>query len=136
MKGKNVFKTGNFLFAKYSNTKGILVSNGVFVDGFKVGNVYEIESADPNLKEIIVTIKLNGNYNIPKNSVASIEESMLSSPSMNIIMGNDTHYLQSGDTISTTDNPSLLSSLGSRIAPVGDQLKTTLVSLDLSLIHI
>ena len=130
LKGKNVFKTGNYLFAKYSNTKGILVSNGVFVDGFKVGNVYEIESADPNLKEIIVTIKLNGNYNIPKNSVASIEESMLSSPSMNIIMGNDTHYLQSGDTISTTDNPSLLSSLGSRIAPVGDQLKTTLVSLD------
>ena len=130
LKGKNVFKTGNFLFAKYSNTKGILVSNGVFIDGFKVGSVYEIESADPSLKEIVVTIKLNGNYNIPKNSIASIEESMLSSPTMHIIMGNDTHYFQSGDTISTSDNPSLLSSLGSKIAPVGDQLKTTLVSLD------
>ena len=130
LKGKNVFKTGNFLIAKYSNTKGILVSNGVFVDGFKVGSIYEIESADPNLKEIVVTIKLNGNYNIPKNSIASIEESMLSSPTMHIIMGNDTHYFQSGDTITTSDNPSLLSSLGSKIAPVGDQLKATLVSLD------
>jgi phospholipid/cholesterol/gamma-HCH transport system substrate-binding protein len=130
LKGKDIFKTGNFLFAKYTDTKGITVSNGVFVNGYKVGTVYGIESADPNLKDIIVTIKLNGIYNIPKNSIASIEESMLSSPTMNIIMGNDTHYLTSGDTISTVANESLLSSLGSKIAPVGDQLKATMISLN------
>ena len=130
LKGKNLFKTGNYLFAKYTDTKGITISNGVFVNGYKVGTVYEIESADANLKEIIVTIKLNGNYNIPKNSIASIEESMLASPTMNITMGDDRHYLQSGDTISTEENESLLSSLGSKIAPVGDQLKTTMISLN------
>ena len=130
LKGKNLFKTGNYLFAKYTDTKGITISNGVFVNGYKVGTVYEIESADANLKEIIVTIKLNGNYNIPKNSIASIEESMLASPTMNITMGDDPHYLQSGDTISTEENESLLSSLGSKIAPVGDQLKTTMISLN------
>ena len=130
LKGKSLFKTGNYLFAKYTNTKGILVSNAVFVDGYKVGTVYEIESADANLKEIVVTIKLNGNYNIPRNSIASIQESVLSSPTMNIIMGNDTHYLQPGDTINTVENESLLSSLGNKIAPVGDQLKATMVSLN------
>jgi phospholipid/cholesterol/gamma-HCH transport system substrate-binding protein len=45
-------------------------------------------------------------------------------------MGNDTHYLTSGDTISTVANESLLSSLGSKIAPVGDQLKATMISLN------
>ena len=130
LKGRSVFKTGNYLFAKYTDSKGINISNGVFVNGYKVGSVYEIESADADLKDIIVTIKLNSNYNIPKNSVASIEESMLSSPTINITMGNDTHYLTSGDTISTEENQSLLSSLGSKIAPVGDQLKTTMISLN------
>ena len=130
LKGKSVFKSGNYLYAKYTDTKGILVSNSVFVNGYKIGMVYEIESADAKLKEIVVTIKLNGNYNIPKNSVASIEESMLTSPTINIIMGNDTHYLKTGDTIATVENESLLSSLGSKIAPVGDQLKETMNSLN------
>ncbi len=130
LKGKNLFKTGNYLFAKYTNTKGIMVSNGVFINGFKVGTIYEIENSDPSLKEIVVTIKLLGNYNIPKNSVASIKESALSSPSMEIVMGNDAHFLSSGDTINTAEKENFISSIGSKIAPVGNQLKTTLHSMD------
>ena len=130
LKGKNLFKTGNYLFAKYTNTKGIMVSNGVFINGFKVGTIYEIENSDPSLKEIVVTIKLLGNYNIPKNSVASIKESALSSPSMEIVMGNDAHFLNSGDTINTAEKENFISSIGSKIAPVGNQLKTTLHSMD------
>ena len=130
LKGKSLFKTGNYLFAKYTNTKGIMVSNGVFINGFKVGSIYEIENSDPSLKEIVVTIKLEGNFNIPKNSVASIKESALSAPSMEIAMGNDPHYLNTGDTITTGESQSLIGSLGNKLAPVGDQLKTTMHSVD------
>jgi phospholipid/cholesterol/gamma-HCH transport system substrate-binding protein len=130
LKGKSLFKTGNYLFAKYTNTKGIMVSNGVFINGFKVGSVYEIENSDPSLKEIVVTIKLEGNFNIPKNSVASIKESALSAPSMEIVMGNDPHSLNTGDTIITGESQSLIGSLGNKLAPVGDQLKTTMHSVD------
>lgn len=130
LKGKSLFKTGNYLFAKYTNTKGIMVSNGVFINGFKVGSIYEIENSDPSLKEIVVTIKLEGNFNIPKNSVASIKESALSAPSMEIAMGNDPHYLNTGDTITTGESQSLMGSIGNKLAPVGDQLKTTMHSVD------
>ena len=130
LKGKSVFKTGNYLFARYHNTKGIMVSNAVFINGFKVGTVYEIENEDANLKNIIITIKLNGTFNIPKNSVAFIKESALSSPSMDIVMGTDLHYLSTGDTILTGENESLLSSLSSKISPLGDQLKTTMTGLN------
>ncbi|MFP5042543.1 MlaD family protein, partial [Parasediminibacterium sp. JCM 36343] len=130
LKGKSLFKTGNYLFAKYSNTKGLMVSNGVFINGYKIGAVYEIENADPELKEMIVTIKLNDKYNIAKNAVASIKENPLGSPSIDIVMGNDTHFLSTGDTILTGENEGLLSGLGSKLAPVGDQLKTTMHSLD------
>ncbi len=130
LKGKSLFKTGNYLFAKYTNTKGIMVSNGVFINGFKVGSVYEIENSDPSLKEIVITIKLIDNYKIPKNSVASIKESALSAPSIEIIMGNAPQNLNTGDTIATGESQSLMGSLGNKLAPVGDQLKTTLHSVD------
>lgn len=130
LKGKSLFKTGNYLFAKYSNAKGIMVSNGVFINGFKVGSVYEIDNADADLKELIVTIKLNDNYNIPKNSIASIKESTLGSPSVEITMGNGTNFLHTGDTIFTAQSESMFGSIANKLAPVGAQVQTTFHTLD------
>ncbi len=130
LKGKSLFKTGNYLYAKYSNTKGIMVSNPVLINGFQVGNVADIENADANLKDIIVTIKLKSKYNIPANSIAAIKGNPLGTPSMEIVMGNATTFLNSGDTLVTGDNPGLLGSLTDKVAPIADQLKVTLHSLD------
>ena len=33
LRGRTLFKTGNFLYAKFTDTKGLMVSNGVFVNG-------------------------------------------------------------------------------------------------------
>jgi len=68
LKGKTLFKTGNYIFAKYEDTKGLMVSNPVYVNGFQVGSVIDIENTDFNLHSILVTIKLNENYKIPVNS--------------------------------------------------------------------
>jgi len=130
LKGKSVFKTGNYLYAKYTDTKGIKISNEVTIKGFQVGNVADIENLDANLNEILVTIKLKDKYNIPANSVASISSSPLGSASMEIELGNSTKYLASGDTLITADNLGLLGSLSGKVGPVADQLKTTLHSLD------
>ncbi|MBC7721073.1 MAG: MCE family protein [Pedobacter sp.] len=130
LKGRSLFKTGNYLYAKYSNTKGIMVSNPVLINGFQVGNVSDIENADANLKDIIVTIKLKAKYNIPANSIATIKGNPLGTPSMEIVMGNAATFLNSGDTLVTGDTPSLLGSLSDKVAPIADQLKVTLNSLD------
>ncbi len=130
LKGKSLFKTGNYLYAKYSNTKGIMVSNPVLINGFQVGNVSDIENADANLKDIIVTIKLKAKYNIPANSIANIKGNPLGTSSMEIIMGNGATFLNSGDTLVTGDDPGLLGSLSEKVAPIADQLKVTLHSLD------
>ena len=130
LKGKSVFKSGYYIFAKYKDTKGIMVSNPVLVNGFKVGSVYDIENSDPNLKDIIITIKLEGKFNIPKNSIASIKESALGSPSIEIEMGNDTHFLNKGDTLHTGENEGLFSAFSNKITPVGNQLKQTMRNLD------
>lgn len=130
LKGKTLFKTGNFVYAKYRDTKGVMVSNPVYINGFQVGAVSDIENADKNLSEIVVTIKLKDNYNIASNSVASIKDNPLGAPSIVIAQGNSTVYLKTGDTIMTANNPGLLGDVMNKLSPVADQLKTTIHTLD------
>lgn len=130
LKGKSLFKTGNFLVAKYHDTKGIMVSNAVFVNGFQVGNVYDIENEDASLQNILITIKLKGNYNIPSNSIATIKDNPLGAPNINITLGNSPTLLRSGDTLQTANSAGLLGDLSSKLGPIGDAAKATLQTLD------
>lgn len=130
LKGRDLFKNGNFLYAKYPNAKGLMVSNGVFINGFKVGSVYDIASSGLDLKEMVVTIKLSSPYHIPTNSIASIKESALSAPSIEITLGNNDKFLTSGDTMLTGKLDGLLGSLTNKFAPIGDKLVATIDHLD------
>jgi len=130
LKGRSIFKTGNFLYAKYPDAKGLMVSNPVYVNGFQVGTVYDIENTDPNLRNINVAIKLGSNYNIPDNSVAKIISDPLGTPSIEIVLGNTQKYLLPGDTLLTQTSPGLMESLSNKLMPVADQLKGTIKTLD------
>jgi len=123
IRGKTLFKTGHYIFAKYQDTKQIMVSNPVFVNGYQVGSVFEIENTDKNLSNILVTIKLKDYYMIPDNSVAIIKESMLGTPSIDIKLGNSPKGMLTGDTIATVSEPGMLGQLSSKLEPVTDQLK-------------
>lgn len=130
LRGKTLFKTGNFIYAKYNDTKGIMVSNAVFINGFQVGSVFEIENADQNLSSIIVAIKLKDYYNIPVNSIATIKDNPLGTPNIQIALGDAKQYLQTGDTVLTGSNAGLMGDLMNKLGPVSDQIKTTVHSLD------
>ncbi len=59
LKGKSLFKTGNFLYAKVKQAKGLINSNPVLINGLQVGSVYELEEANKNLDNIIIAIKMS-----------------------------------------------------------------------------
>ena len=130
LKGKSLFKSGHYLYAKYDNTKGLGPSNAVLINGYQIGTVNSIEAPENNLRQIVVAIKLNADYNIPVNSVATINSNPLGSPSVEIKMGNANAYLKSGDTIQTSNNGGMLAEITNKVGPVADQLKVTLNSLD------
>lgn len=132
LKGKSLLKTGNFLYAKYTDAKQLGASDPVYINGFQVGSVYGTEVKDNNLSDIIVSLKLNADYKIPNNSVASIESNPLGGNSVHIKLGNSTTMLSlsPGDTILSTNEGGLLSGITNKLVPVADQLKNTLASLD------
>lgn len=130
LKGKTILQTGNYLHAKYKDTKKIMVSNPVYINGFQVGAVSDIENEDETLSNIVVTIKLKGDYQIPANSVAVINSNPLGTPSIEITLGNEKQFLQPGDTLRTQESAGILSGVMEKIEPVADQLKTTIHTLD------
>ena len=136
LKGRSLFKTGNYIYAKFNDVKGLQVSNSVFVNGFQIGNVIEIENTDANLTDIIVAIKLNTNYNIPDNSVASIKDNPLGSPQMEIKLGNSKVFLKKGATIPSENSLGMFSALTNQLTPTTDQLKATLKELESTLKNI
>ncbi len=130
LKGKSLLKTGNFIYAKFNDAKALTTSNPVYVNGFQIGSVYDIENDDPNLKSITVAIKLKDEYNIPDNSLASISSNPLGTPNIEIALGNSTNKLTHGSIIKTVESEGLLGDLKNKFVPIADQLKTTTKTLD------
>ncbi|MFX5793751.1 hypothetical protein ABTD98_22030, partial [Acinetobacter baumannii] len=60
----------------------------------------------------------------------------LGSPSIEIALGNDTKFLQSGDSLKTINNAGLLNDVKAALLPVTEQLKHTMHSLDTVLLNI
>lgn len=130
LKGKSFFKTGTYLYAKYTNLQELKPSNPVYFNGFQIGSVADLIAADENLTSVIVEIKLNEDYNIPTNSIAEINGSLLGTPAIVIKPGTSTSYLKSEDTLTTRESKGLLGEIAGKLAPVSDQLQSTLKSLD------
>ena len=136
LRGKTIFKSGNFIYAKYHDTKGLIVSNPVYVNGYQVGTVFEIENLNANLSDISVAIKLNNNYKIPTNSIATIQENPLGTNSIYISLGNATNYLKNGDTVKTAPATSLLGDFMNTLSPLGEQFKKTIDELRKVLVNV
>ena len=136
LKGRTIFKSGNFIYAKYHDTKGLIVSNPVYVNGYQVGTVFEIENSNAQLSDISVAIKMNDNYQIPTNSIATIQENPLGTNSIYISLGKATTYLKNGDTVKTAPATSLLGDFMNTLSPMGEQFKKTIDELRKVLVNV
>src|SRR3954453_22493987 len=97
LKGKSLFKTGSFIYTKVKQTKGLMVSNPVMINGLQVGTVYELEEANKNVDNVIISIKMSKDLNIPVNSFATIKSNPLGTSNVDITMGDEKRYLKNQD---------------------------------------
>lgn len=131
LKGKSLFKSGTYIYAKLTDAKGLLPSHPVTANGYQVGTIQSIEPADDHhLNNLIVEIKMTGDYSIPKNSVAQILSNPLGTPSIDIALGNDPRPMVNKDTIQVKPSTGLLGNLTSKVEPIADRITVALGSLD------
>ncbi len=130
LKGKNLLDPSKKVYAVFTKIDGITTSNPVMINGLQVGTIYKLQERDRNLTAIIAIINLNKDVNIPVNSVAAINQSLLGTSSINIELGNAGTYLKDGDTLLSKDVPGLVDQLQASLHPTLESVNSTLHSLD------
>ncbi|MFM9055431.1 MAG: MlaD family protein, partial [Bacteroidota bacterium] len=59
LKGKDVFTSRNRFYAVYTNVDGLVTSNPVFMNGYRIGIVNDIDFAPDRSGKLIVTLLID-----------------------------------------------------------------------------
>ncbi len=134
LKGKKIFTKEKNLYAFYENIQGLSPSNPVVINGMRIGTISSTDG-EKDMRRIKVTIRLTKDVNIPKNSLAIINPTLLGSISLEIKLGNSPNMLQLGDTLLTSLSGGAFDEALKLLDPVLYEVRNAVRSLD-SVLHI
>jgi phospholipid/cholesterol/gamma-HCH transport system substrate-binding protein len=107
LKGNAIFSDETVLYAKYPRVDGLGVSKPVLINGYQIGRVDQLQLQSDG--SILATLKINGKYDIPKNSIARLEGTdLLGSKAIVLTLGTGTEYAQDGDYLNANVAKGLL----------------------------
>lgn len=129
LKGVNLFKPANFYIASYDNVAGLEISAPVTVDGYKVGQVREINFDYDHPGKIEVVLALNKNLHLPDNSLAVIGSTLMSGAYVEIKMGDSKNMLPVGGEVKTAVVPDFMASISNDVMPAVNQILPRIDSL-------
>lgn len=125
LKGNDVFSSETVLYARYSHVDGLAVSKPVLVNGFQIGRVDQL-TLQPN-GSIIVTLKIKGEYDIPKNTIARLESTdLLGGKAIVMDLGTLKEYAQNGDTLNANVEKGLMET----VQPVQKKAEQIIAKMD------
>jgi phospholipid/cholesterol/gamma-HCH transport system substrate-binding protein len=131
LKGKNLFSTQRKFYAVYKDIDGLVEANPLLINGFRVGMVGEIQLSKDTSKSVIVTLILNDEVDIPRNSIAKVISSdILGSKAVQLEIGDSTVLAQNGDTLTSASEENLKSSVNKVVAPLQKKASDLLSSID------
>lgn len=130
LKGKDLFKKSKKIYAVFNNLGGLSRSNEVKVNGYVIGTVYSLDKKDANLDEIVATINLTEEVNIPKNSKAIITSPLVGSWYINIEKGDAQDFLKPGDTLKSKLDVGILDDVKAQLTPTLTKVRNTLDTLN------
>lgn len=117
LKGINLFKPSNYYVATYENVAGLEVAAPVTIDGYKVGQVREINFNYEKPGKIDVILALNKSLRIPADSKAIIGSTLLSGAYVEIKLGSSLKMVEVGSAIETGMVPDMMKNLTDNVLP-------------------
>ncbi len=129
LKGINLFSPANFYYASYDNVAGLEISSPVTVDGYKVGQVREIQFDYENPGKIKVLLALNKNLRIPVDSKATMGSTLMSGNFIAIKLGKSAEKIPVGGDIESYETSDLMSSLSEDLMPAVNKILPRVDSL-------
>lgn len=130
LKGKDLFKKSKKIYAVFNDLGGLSRSNEVKVNGFVIGTVYSLNKKDANLDEIVATINLTEDVNIPRDSKAIITSPLVGSWYISIEKGESVEFLKPGDTLKSKLDVGILDDVKAQLTPTLTKVRNTLDTLN------
>ena len=130
LKGKDLFTKSRKIHAVFNDLGGLSRSNEVKVNGYVIGTVYSLNKKDANLDEIVATINLTEDVNIPKDSKAIITSPLVGSWYINIEKGESSEFLKPGDTLKSKLDVGILDDVKAQLTPTLTKVRNTLDTLN------
>lgn len=129
LKGKNIFSPANYYYATYENVNGLEISAPVTINGYKVGQVREINFDYQNPGKVKVLLALNKNLHLPEDSQAQLASTLLSGAYVNIKLGNSKKMLAVGGDVATAEGNDLMESVNDNLMPTVNEILPKIDSL-------
>lgn len=119
LKGVDLFKPANRFFVTLPNVTELTISSPIYVEGFKIGLVREINySFDDPTNKIVVDIALEKDVKITKGSYFVMEKTLMSGSQLSLKMNQFVNsYYTLGDTIEGRLATDILVKLETQILP-------------------
>ena len=128
-KGINLIKPDNHYYVKFSDVCQLVNSSPVFINGYSVGNVRDINYDYTNPGNIIVTIEIDERMKVPAGSYATITTHMLGGTDMSLVLANSNRILSPGDTITGIPDKGIAAVASEKILPAFDRMIPKLDSI-------
>lgn len=134
LKGINVFKAANYYYAEFTNVAGLAQSAPVTVNGFKVGQVRDIEYEYDNPGHVRVELSLDRNLRVPKGSKAVLSTDLLGTASITLDMAPNKDYHNVGEYLEGVVPEGMLDKVTTELMPavsaVVPKIDTLLTSIN------
>ncbi|MDX9883515.1 MAG: MlaD family protein [Prolixibacteraceae bacterium] len=131
LKGIDFFRKNTSYHVVYSRIDGLLESSAVTVNGYKVGQVTEIDFTKDNSGKLLVVFSLEGDFMIPKGSTARIVSSdLMGTKSIQLQINPGNGYYRPGDTIPGSTESDLKEQVSMQVLPLKKRAEELLSSLD------
>jgi len=117
LKGINLFKPANFYYATYEDVAGLETAAPITLNGYKVGQVREINYDYEHPGRIKVLLALNKQLQLPADTKAEIASNLLSGAYIQLRLGSSRDKLAVGSNIQTGKTPDAISAITDEVMP-------------------
>ncbi len=128
-KGINLLNPENHYYVKFPDVCQLVNSSPVFVNGYSVGNVRNIDYDYSHPGNIIVTIEIDERMKLPLGSYATITTHMLGGTDMSLVLGKGNTILTPGDTIVGFPDKGIAAVASEKLLPAFDNMLPKLDSI-------
>ena len=138
LKGINLLEKSRHFLVVYENVEGLVASNPVTINGFKIGNVQKINLSADGTNRLEIKLMIDNEVEFSKSSKAELYETGLIGGKAIAIIPNyeDSSIAESGDYLQGIIKPGLTELVNQKLTPLQDKLESAIQNADNVMLNI